>query len=174
MRQSTGELVFEAAQHKNEEIRELSEVDFDLVLDVALSAWHHDKNAVIKDAQRELCPPEARIRYFSQKLYGMSIDGAIRGIVGFVRSSAETAFAELIWMGIHTDFQRMGYGNQLLQHAERCIRAEGYRGIILSTRVPSFYESNGFSILMRYQAVSGEADTRDSFWMSKIFRKDEV
>lgn len=78
--------------------------------------------------------------------------GALRPVEGIVAAYLDSFDAETIEikrMHVHPDYQRRGYGQQILDELQRRARARGRRELVLSTSdlqtaACRFYESNGF------------------------------
>lgn len=128
-------------------IRPFQEADRAAVIALwTLCKLTHPTNDPCKDISRKLRVDPARL------LVG-ECDGCIvaTAMVGY-----EGHRGWINYLAVHPDHQRRGFGRQMLDHAERLLRAEGCPKINLQVRLDNveamrFYENIGYE---RYEAVS--------------------
>lgn len=95
------------------------------------------------------------------------LDGKIVAMGAFKKIDETTA--ELKRMRVHPDFQRKGFGQQILEHLEKRAKEKGFKKMVLDTserwhKARNFYQKNGYkekgrnNLDGRYNAVYFEKD----------------
>lgn len=122
----------------NIECKQASVVDLDQVLKIDNSLFELDKYSMQTFKES--------IENNTQKLLVASVDGKV---VGYILFSYIMDEAELLKIGVSTQFQRMGVGKILHESMLKFLKEQSVKNIFLEVRIDNniaikFYEKNGY------------------------------
>lgn len=137
-------------------IRLAVQQDSDRLAEVHVKSWQHTYRGTFPDHFLDSLDVERRARFFADRIgagalvFVAETEGAVVAFC-WPTHGDEEGWGEILSIYAHPDHWGHGHGRALLEAAERHLREEGLRRVLLwvldsNTRAREFYERQGWSL----------------------------